>query len=204
MSSYGDLAFGKTSGPNKFEAYNSFGSTLPMYGSQMGLQGNKDKGFDFRDITGDYGRGGILDHSSNTPSSYYGSETVGPTNADARSPFGSGGNEGTTEGFGTRAKNFLFGTTNEETGVRTRGGLLPILNTFTGLASAYLGMKQYGLAKDSFKQNKKEFGMNYDAQRQITNAQMEGQAKARHSANPNFYESPTDYMSDNSIAARTA
>jgi len=102
------------------------------------------------------------------------------------------------------AKNFMFGSTNEQTGVRTRGGLLPILNTFTGLASAYLGMKQYGLAKDSFKQNKKEFGMNYDAQRQITNAQMEGQAKARHSANPNFYESPTDYMSDNSIAARTA
>jgi len=100
------------------------------------------------------------------------------------------------------AKNFMFGSTNEKTGVRTRSGLLPVLNTFSGLASAYLGMKQYGLAKKSFKQNKKEFGMNYDAQRQLTNAQMEGSAKARHSANPGFYDTPSDYMAKNSIAAR--
>lgn len=101
------------------------------------------------------------------------------------------------------AKNFLFGSTDKETGVRTRSGLLPILNTFTGLASAYLGMKQYGLAKDSFKQNKKEFGYNYDAQRQVTNAQMRGQAAARYSSNPGHYQTPTEYMAQNEIAERT-
>ena len=119
---------------------------------------------------------------------------AGGNGSEDASQAGSSGWEG--------AKNFMFGSTNEKTGVRTRSGLLPILNTFTGLASAYLGMKQYGLAKDSFKQNKKEFGMNYDAQRQLTNAQMEGSAKARHSANPGFYATPSDYMAKNSIAAR--
>ena len=95
----------------------------------------------------------------------------------------------------------LFGQNNDD-GTRTPGALMPMLNTFTGLASAYIGMKQYGLAKDSFRQNRKEFGLNYDAQRQATNAQMEGSAKARHSANPDFYDTPSEYMDKNGIAER--
>ena len=78
------------------------------------------------------------------------------------------------------------------------------LDTFTGLASAYLGMKQYGLAKDSFKQSKKEFGLNYDAQRNTTNQQMAGIAKAQYSANPDFYDKPDKVMNDFSVRERTA
>lgn len=185
---------------------NSGGGSSMGAGSYMGMRPfeQNPNSFDYKDVVGNYGRGGILDHSSNTPSHYYGTTNSQPlpTDYDAKSPFGSGEiDDG--EGFGTRAKNFLFGTTNEETGVRTRGGLLPILNTFTGLASAYLGMKQYGLAKDSFRQNRKEFGYNYDAQRQLTNARMRGQAAARYSSNPGHYQTPTEYMAQNEIAERT-
>ena len=182
-------------------------------GPPQGILREPDDGFTFRDYSPpemnnrDYLRGlapeanGML-NGSMLDSNFkmdYGQEAYDPFAAYEKQDASQAGSSG-WEG----AKNFMFGSTNEQTGVRTRSGLLPILNTFTGLASAYLGMKQYGLAKDSFKQNKKEFGMNYDAQRQTTNAQMEGQAKARYSANPNFYESPTDYMDKNSIAARTA
>jgi hypothetical protein len=81
---------------------------------------------------------------------------------------------------------------------------MPMLNTFTGLASAYLGMKQYGLAKDSFKQSKKEFGLNYDAQRNITNQQIAGIAKSQYSANPDFYDKPEDVINQYSVRERTA
>ena len=100
-------------------------------------------------------------------------------------------------------KQLLFGKNNQD-GTRDRGALMPMLNTFTGLASAYLGMKQYGLAKDSFKQSKKEFGLNYDAQRNTTNQQMAGIAKAQYSANPDFYDKPDKVMNDFSVRERTA
>ena len=100
-------------------------------------------------------------------------------------------------------KQLLFGKNNQD-GTRDRGALMPMLNTFTGLASAYLGMKQYGLAKDSFKQNRREFGLNYDAQRQTTNAQMEGQARSRYSADPTHYATPDEYMDKHGIAERTS
>lgn len=98
-------------------------------------------------------------------------------------------------------KGFLFGKKNLD-GTSTGNGLLPMVQTFTGLASAYIGMKQYGLAKKSFRQNRKEFNYNYDAQRQTTNALMEGKARARHSMNPDHYETPAEYMAKNEIAER--
>tara|TARA_R110002074_G_scaffold103764_4_gene223935 strand:+ start:209 stop:790 length:582 start_codon:yes stop_codon:yes gene_type:complete len=100
-------------------------------------------------------------------------------------------------------KQILFGKNNQD-GTRDRGALMPMLNTFTGLASAYLGMKQYGLAKDSFKQSKKEFGLNYDAQRNITNQQIAGIAKSQYSANPDFYDKPEDVINQYSVRERTA
>ena len=76
------------------------------------------------------------------------------------------------------------------------------LNTFTGLANAYLGMKEYGLAKDIFKQNKKEFALNYDANRQLTNARLRDRQAARVASNPGAYQPLSEYMDQNGIAAR--
>ena len=76
------------------------------------------------------------------------------------------------------------------------------LNTFTGLANAYLGMKEYGLAKDIFKQNKKEFALNYDANRRLTNARLRDRQAARVASNPGAYQPLSEYMDQNGIAAR--
>ena len=53
------------------------------------------------------------------------------------------------------------------------------LSTFTGLTNAWLGMKQYGLAKDALKEGTRQFNMNYDAQKKTTNEHLESRQKAR-------------------------
>ena len=71
-----------------------------------------------------------------------------------------------------------------------------------GIFNAFMGMKQYGLAKDQLRESKKQFGLNYDAQRTTTNAQMEDRQRARVASNPTAYQSVGDYMSANGIKGR--
>lgn len=73
------------------------------------------------------------------------------------------------------------------------GGLA--LGVGQGLLSAYMGMKQYGLYKDQLNESKRQFGLNFDAQKRTTNAQLEDRQRARLAANPGAYESVADYMS---------
>ena len=77
------------------------------------------------------------------------------------------------------------------------GGLA--VNAAGGLASAFLGMKQYGLAKQTLEENKRQFGLNYAAQRQTTNTRLEDRQRARVAANANAYQSVGDYMAVNGI-----
>ena len=186
-----------------WQTMGNYGQPQPQQSNRPANFGMQPGGFDYRNPGQQYGQGSILDHSSNNPNLFYGAETTFPTDYTATSPV-RGSEDAMPDSWGTRAKNFLMGNRNEETGMRTPGMLLPMLNTFTGLASAYLGMKQYGLAKDSFKQSKKEFGLNYDAQRNTTNQQMAGIAKAQYSANPDFYDKPDKVMNDFSVRERTA
>ena len=69
------------------------------------------------------------------------------------------------------------------------------LGAASGLASAFMGMKQYGLAKDTLAQNKQQFQMQYDAQKSMTNSSLEDRQRARIASNPGAYQSPGDYMS---------
>lgn len=68
------------------------------------------------------------------------------------------------------------------------------------LANGFMGMKQYGLAKDQLKQAKKEFNLNYNAQRQTVNTQLEDRQRARVASNPGAYQSVGDYMKQHAIA----
>ena len=77
------------------------------------------------------------------------------------------------------------------------GGLA--VNAAGGLASAFLGMKQYGLAKKTLEENKRQFDMNYAAQRQTTNTRLEDRQRARVASNANAYQSVGDYMTVNGI-----
>lgn len=75
------------------------------------------------------------------------------------------------------------------------------------LGDLFMGMKQYGLAKDTLKFNKEQFWKQYDAQKNLTNSQLEDRQRARLAAdtvqgangqsvaNPNSnYRSVSDYM----------
>lgn len=74
------------------------------------------------------------------------------------------------------------------------------LGVAQGLAGAYLGMKQYGLAKDTLKHNKEMFAKNFDAQKRTTNASLEDRQRARLAGNGGSgYESVSSYMDKNGI-----
>lgn len=71
----------------------------------------------------------------------------------------------------------LFGS--KTPGAETGGWAAPALGTFSGLTSAWLGMQQYGLAKDALQEGKRQFNLNYDAQRKSYNNELEDRQNAR-------------------------
>lgn len=73
------------------------------------------------------------------------------------------------------------------------------LGAVGGIASAFLGMKQYGLAKQTLEENKRQFQLNYDAQRQMTNTRLEDRQRARVASNPGAYQSVGAYMGANGV-----
>jgi hypothetical protein len=75
---------------------------------------------------------------------------------------------------------------------------MPLFGVLSGLNSAYMGMKQYGLAKDALQNAKDEFGINYNTQKQILNTRMEDIQRAKRAASPNA-ESVDSYMARNRI-----
>lgn len=68
------------------------------------------------------------------------------------------------------------------------------LGAANGIMNGWLGMQQYGLAKEALNQQKKAFDLNYNAQVKTTNARLNDQQAARYASNPNAYQSPSDYM----------
>lgn len=75
-----------------------------------------------------------------------------------------------------------------------QGVLAPGLGLAQGLFNAYMGMKQYGLMKDQLSESKRQFGLNFDAQRRTTNAALSDRQAARVASNPTGYQSVGDYM----------
>lgn len=84
--------------------------------------------------------------------------------------------------------------TKDEPGIG--GFALGALNAGSNL---FFGMKQYGLAKQTLAENKRQFEMNYDAQRQTTNAALEDRQRARVASNSGAYQSVSDYMKENGV-----
>ena len=72
------------------------------------------------------------------------------------------------------------------------GGLA--LGAAQGLGGAYMGMKQFGLAKDTLKEQQRQYNQNYQAQRTLINSQLSDRQLARVASNPDAYQSETEYM----------
>jgi len=73
------------------------------------------------------------------------------------------------------------------------------LGAANSAASMLFGMKQYGLAKQTLAENKRQFQMNYDAQKQTTNTALEDRQRARVASNAGAYESVGSYMDKNGV-----
>ena len=74
------------------------------------------------------------------------------------------------------------------------------LGLLQGVGSAYMGLQQYGLAKDQLQFSKDAFNKNYAAQTKMTNASLMDRQRARVAANSGAYQSVGDYMAQNRIA----
>ena len=79
-------------------------------------------------------------------------------------------------------------------GTQVQGWGMPALNIASGLANAYFGYQQLGVARDSLEQQKKAFQLNFDAQKKTTNAALADRQNARVASNPGAYASTADYM----------
>ena len=94
--------------------------------------------------------------------------------------------------------NGFFDST-DKNGGKTQGWGNTALGAANGLFNGWMAMQQYGLMKDQLAESKRQFGLNYGAQRNITNASLEDRQRARVASNPGAYQSVGDYMKQHAI-----
>lgn len=82
-------------------------------------------------------------------------------------------------------RGILFGETNPETRVQTNGALGTGLDLLQGGTNAYLAMRNYGLARRTLNENQRQFNLNYENQRRLTNAELSDRQRRRNIENPN-------------------
>jgi hypothetical protein len=92
---------------------------------------------------------------------------------------GQGGIPGTGPSF---LDSFLGYKNADGTAVNGWGNMA--LGSLQGLGNAYMGMQQYGLAKDQFKFQKQAFDKNYQMQLGAVKGRIADQSAARYAANP--------------------
>ena len=92
----------------------------------------------------------------------------------------------------------IVGTTNAD-GVTQQGWGGLALGAGQGIFNGWLGMQQLQLAKDTFGENKRQFQLNFDAQKQSLNTRLEDRQRARVASNAGAYQSVGDYMQQNRI-----
>ena len=124
----------------------------------------------------------------------YGSNNLSPSNTGSVANAGVGVNPDQS----WFSRNAIFGGKDGD-GNATNGWAGTALGVAQGLGGAYMGMKQYGMAKDALKENKRQFQLNYDAQKKTLNTQMEDRQRARVASNAGAYESVDSYMKKNGI-----
>lgn len=93
----------------------------------------------------------------------------------------------------------LFGGTDQNTGISS-GGWAPVaLGAGQAIFGALQGNKAMGLAEDQFNESKRQFNLNFDAQRKSINTQLEDRQRARVASNATAYENTDDYLRKNRV-----
>lgn len=91
----------------------------------------------------------------------------------------------------------IFGSMFDKTSadkIKTQGWGGLALQGIQGLGNSYMAMKQYGLAEDALKEQKRQFNTNFDAQKKLTNSQLSDRQRARVASNEGAYASEAEYM----------
>lgn len=99
-----------------------------------------------------------------------------------------------TSSLGSGSNSNPLGTVNGWMGTAAQG-----MDLLKGLTNIYLGMKQYGLMKKQLAENRRQFNLNYEAQKNLINTRMKDRQEARVAANPTAYQSVDEYMKQNGI-----
>lgn len=164
-------------------------SGVPQYNmlGSLGGYGSRAPGFDMNAM-------GFSGQQSNMLSGGFGADLTGAGGGFSlpESSWGGIGGAGATQGGGSMWDSFLSKDGQQGWGGMAMGGL-------GAAANLWMGMKQYGLAKKSLAENKRQFEMNYAAQSKLTNAQLEDRQRARVASNPGGYESVGSYMNRNGV-----
>jgi hypothetical protein len=90
-----------------------------------------------------------------------------------------------------------FGKTKD--GVTTMGWAPAALGIGQSIFGALQGRQAMGLAQDQLKESRRQFDLNFGAQRQSINTELEDRQRARVASNPNAYESVDTYLEKNRI-----
>lgn len=154
-------------------------------------------------MLGNYGSGDVFNSDTGSGAQNIASLFSGTGGSSA--PVGSGASgspfqslSGLFGGDGFLSKNSLFGGTDER-GVTTKGWAPAALGIGQAIFGGIQGMKAQKLAEDQFKEARRQFDLNYGAQRDSTNTALEDRQRARVASNPGAYASVSDYMSANRI-----
>lgn len=91
-----------------------------------------------------------------------------------------------------------FGGVNKN-GTQSMGWAMPALGIAQAGVGLFNGNKQLKLAENQFKEGKRQFDLNYGAQRTTVNSQLEDRQRARVASNPGAYESVGSYLDKNRI-----
>ena len=83
-------------------------------------------------------------------------------------------------------------------GVTTQGLAMPMISALGSIGNGYMALQQYGMAKDALASSKAQFNQQYAAQRQLTNANLEGRQREMAAAK---YGSSTGAPANQDVAA---
>ncbi len=86
-----------------------------------------------------------------------------------------------------------FDQTNAE-GIKTQGVAGPGLGAASGLFKGWMGLKQLGVAEDELKENKRQFNMNWGAQKKSVNNQLEDRQRRRVAVTGGVAQDAGSYM----------
>lgn len=120
---------------------------------------------------------------------------------NSETPGGGGMFQGLSDiwnGSGFLSKQSMLGGTDER-GVSTKGWAPVALGMGQAIMGGIQGQQAMKLAQSQFKEQKRQFDLNYGAQRTSMNTELEDRQRARVASNPGAYQSVSSYMDKNRI-----